>query len=86
MRDILKDLYNGNIDAVNQKLSNEYMKASKKEIELYKKLKEQLPNELCELLDEYIQINDNVTELLALERYKLGFKTGLQMGIECNKR
>ena len=86
MRDILKDLYNGNVDAVNQKLSNEYMKASKKEIELYKKLKDQLPTELCELFDEYIQVNDNVTELLALERYKLGFKTGLQMGIECNKR
>ena len=86
MRDILKDLYNGNVDAVNQKLSNKYIKASKKEIELYKKLKDQLPNELCELFDEYIQVNDNVTELLALERYKLGFKTGLQMGIECNKR
>lgn len=57
MRDILKDLYNGNVDAVNQKMSNEYIKASKKEIELYKKLKDQLPHELCELFDEYIQVN-----------------------------
>ena len=85
MRDILKELYDGKIDAVHQKMSLKYKKASDKEIELYKKLKGLLPAELNDLFEEYISANDKTSELLGLERYKIGFKTGLLIGLETKK-
>ncbi len=66
-------------------MSLRYKKASDEENELYKKLKELLPTELNDLFEEYISANDKTTELLAVERYKIGFETGLLIGLEIKK-
>lgn len=86
MIDILEELYNGKVDAVHQKMSKKYQIITDKEITLLNKIKELITSEIKDLLEEYERLNNESTEQLALERYKIGFKTGLQIGLELNKK
>ena len=86
MIDILEELYNGRVDAVHHKMSPKYRMASDKEIEIYNQIKNIASPEIQDLLEQLMNANDKTSEQLALERYKIGFKTGLLMGLEINRK
>lgn len=86
MIDILEELYNGKVNAVHQTTSKKYQIITDKEITLFNKIKDLSTPKIKDLLEEYERLNNESTEQLALERYKIGFKTGLQIGLELNKK
>lgn len=83
MIDILEELYNGNIQEVFRRPSEEYQSYCIKENDAYNKLSKELNQEQLKLLDKYIELSQNSNEIEVKERYKQGFKTGILIGIEC---
>lgn len=82
---ILKELYNGNIDEISRRIHPKNDPATDKELQTYKELKEKLTPENQELFEKFI---DLITERygVALEnKYIQGFKTGILIGVECSK-
>lgn len=81
--DIIEQLYYGNVDGVSQKASKEYLKASKEEDKCYDKLREILDDKGKQLLDEFIEALEKSIDINVKDKYVLGFKTGLLIGVDC---
>lgn len=83
--DIIEEIFYGNIDGVSAKSSQEYKKACEKELKLYDELKAKLPTDTQELFESFIKATQDSSTILEKERYVLGFKTGVLLGVESNK-
>ena len=81
---ILKELYYGRLAEISR-TSKFNIKKLNKEEELYNKLKENLSQEGPKLLKEYLELYDERLDKFAEEKYTIGFKTGLLIGVECGK-
>ena len=82
---ILDELYYGNISGADYRISEECKTLYKKLSLAYDKLKERLSEEDFACVDECIKLHVESSALIEKDMYIQGFKTGLLIGIECNK-
>ena len=82
---ILDELFYGNISGADLKTSEKHKKASKKELEIYHKLKPMLNKEQDKLLEELLEANSISGGICEKEMFIYAFKVGLCIGIECSK-
>ena len=76
---ILEELYYGNIAEISRKLKKW---DREKEGKLYDEIKELLPEEKKEVIDEFIDELLNFYDEQLIDKYIQGFKTGTLIGLE----
>lgn len=81
--EILKELYYGNISECDRKISPT-PKLPDKEYLTYERIKELLPNKDKQLIDLFIDLLCERYDQQLENTYIQGFKTGLNIAIECN--
>lgn len=84
MKDILKELYLGNISEVSANIKSLCYTEEDEEYKTYTKLCSTFNKEQKQLLDKYIDLMSERYGKIDERRYIQGFKTGLLIGIECS--
>ena len=79
---IIEEIFYGNIDGVSTKPSQVYKKACEKKLKLYDELKARLQPDTQELFENSVNATQDSYAILEKERYVLGFKTGVLIGID----
>ena len=80
---ILEQLYYGNLTDSFHQASEEYKKLYDKEMLAYEKLVNVLNDEQKELFENFLTTIHSSSSCEKKDAYIIGFKTGLQIGIEC---